>query len=713
MLDELPIEDVRSEFPQGFLVTMPDGKFQAVPSVSKTNSLSANSGVFSTAVCVILEHCLVSPPSMDEEPPFQPGLTTSSAFGEEGPSPAQYAGAFFTHAHGFVVTGGIFQSVTTINHAAPRDPADYRVIPLGDLNLLREIGLRDASGIVSRRRGQAAVRRMYSARIHGSSSTVTAIMYQGDGAEEQWHKDISQYANFRHPYIFQLYGVVDMKVLHAAVVHEGLIPYRELWKEYHNSHFSMVYFLACMDAEKYILSASGMELDWSMYTVWIRPSTGQICIDLAPPEHQAAALEFLKSDAGPSGTLLDPPEPTEIIYSIPNREYHSICALHLSWFVRFSISTDASVQIGSIRHLSGTEYEPSLEIAIVPKHLLDEEGWSTEDPDIEARWLPIEDCAEKTLILENGWIRFKDYVFIEGIEYQLRLCGSIDDLPPGYLFLCPLLDLRTEVPMCFRIPECAAYWALDPRGVERLTAAEANARGFPHIEFSVEVLGRRWDSSVYAGIRQFQEAKDFDPYSEDFALEVCRVTCGRDGLLAHWNDTGDRYLSKGKGFSDSGNEDYVSSHASIEDASDVEHDSESDSDLDDVAEEESPSIVGHTEFIVQEESREHDNHNDRTLGENRDEISAYIPIIRHYYLDEAESLAPSRIWNITMCLQFALILTLTKYSRAISTLPDPVVVATIRTKGVEPRIAGTRQCQVTNTANRSKQVEKGGAKTTA
>jgi hypothetical protein len=37
---------------------------------------------------------------------------------------------------------------------------------------------------VSRRQGQASVRRMYSARIHGSNSIMTAAVYQGDGAEE-------------------------------------------------------------------------------------------------------------------------------------------------------------------------------------------------------------------------------------------------------------------------------------------------------------------------------------------------------------------------------------------------------------------------------------------------------------------------------------------------------------------------------------------------
>jgi hypothetical protein len=61
---------------------------------------------------------------------------------------------------------------------------DFPVIPLGELNILKRIGSGDGSGVVGRRRGRASVKRLYSARIHGSNSGMTAAMYQGDGAEE-------------------------------------------------------------------------------------------------------------------------------------------------------------------------------------------------------------------------------------------------------------------------------------------------------------------------------------------------------------------------------------------------------------------------------------------------------------------------------------------------------------------------------------------------
>jgi hypothetical protein len=77
-------------------------------------------------------------------------------------------------------------------------------------------------------------------------------------------------------------------------------------------------------------------------------------------------------------------------------------------------------------------------------------------------------------------------VLVNLIQYSLRLLSPVDDLPPGYLFLCPLTNLQTEVPACLRTPACAAYWALDSEGTTRLIPAEARALGFPNIELSLK-----------------------------------------------------------------------------------------------------------------------------------------------------------------------------------------------------------------------------------
>ncbi|KAJ7614757.1 hypothetical protein B0H17DRAFT_909662, partial [Mycena rosella] len=92
--------------------------------------------------------------------------------------------------------------------------------------------------------------------------------------------------------------------------------------------------------------------------------------------------------------------------------------------------------------------------------------------------------------------------------------------PPGYLFLCPARDFRSDDPTWFRHPDCPAYWSLDPTGVERLSAEEAADLGFPSFEFEMAVHVYSWDVSVYDGLRQFHEVKGFDPYSQDIAQHL-------------------------------------------------------------------------------------------------------------------------------------------------------------------------------------------------
>ncbi|KAJ7695816.1 hypothetical protein B0H14DRAFT_2549678, partial [Mycena olivaceomarginata] len=168
---------------------------------------------------------------------------------------------------------------------------------------------------------------------------------------------------------------------------------------------------------------------------------------------------------------------------------------------------------------------------------------------------------------------------------MLRLLGPIDNLPPGYLFLCPLSTLQTEVPTCFRSRACAAYWALDPLGTEWLNTEEARNLGFPDIELGIEVLGRHWERSVYDGIRQFHEVKCFDPYSQDAALEagfpLYQVTCERDVLL-RGNNANDSYPLDGERFSESGSTEYESAVGAVPDVGIV-------LEFDDVAEDVSPS----------------------------------------------------------------------------------------------------------------------------
>ncbi|KAJ7153799.1 hypothetical protein C8R46DRAFT_848176, partial [Mycena filopes] len=65
-----------------------------------------------------------------------------------------------------------------------------------------------------------------------------------------------------------------------------------------------------------------------------------------------------------------------------------------------------------------------------------------------------------------------------------------------------------------------AYWSLDPSGAERLSAGEATRLGFPPFRLTTKVRGRWWNASVYTGLRQFHQAKGFDPESQEVARHL-------------------------------------------------------------------------------------------------------------------------------------------------------------------------------------------------
>ncbi|KAJ7706603.1 hypothetical protein B0H16DRAFT_1258642, partial [Mycena metata] len=64
------------------------------------------------------------------------------------------------------------------------------------------------------------------------------------------------------------------------------------------------------------------------------------------------------------------------------------------------------------------------------------------------------------------------------------------------------------------------YWSLDPEGIEALSTEEAVRLGFPPFQLSTTVSGQYWEASVYAGLRQFHQAKGFDPDSQDVARHL-------------------------------------------------------------------------------------------------------------------------------------------------------------------------------------------------
>ncbi|KAJ7063840.1 hypothetical protein C8F01DRAFT_1250107 [Mycena amicta] len=162
--------------------------------------------------------------------------------------PAQrvYSGSFFHSSNQVSVTGGMFTSAQSVTNHFQHGPsvgvpqADFRKIPLGDINLQRELRVDDRSVSVYRRREHGCVHRVYSARVEGRKGDMTVAIFQGKNAEEQWSQTVLEHSSLRHPNVVQLYGVSSSSGIHATVYHDELIPFEHFLNRYRHSHFLLL-----------------------------------------------------------------------------------------------------------------------------------------------------------------------------------------------------------------------------------------------------------------------------------------------------------------------------------------------------------------------------------------------------------------------------------------------------------------------------------------
>ncbi|KAJ7840627.1 hypothetical protein B0H13DRAFT_2366146 [Mycena leptocephala] len=170
-----------------------------------------------TGVMPALIFLLLPPrrPRMDSEAHAEANFSSHST--PEDPEIASSGGAIFSGSQHFTVTGGTFTSVMNVQAVAPAVIPDFRTIPLGDIHLLREIGLKRGSHTTGRQRNRCSVRRVYSARVVGLERNMTVATYQGDGAEEEWWADITRYSWLRHPHFVQLYGFTTSSTIRLQI----------------------------------------------------------------------------------------------------------------------------------------------------------------------------------------------------------------------------------------------------------------------------------------------------------------------------------------------------------------------------------------------------------------------------------------------------------------------------------------------------------------
>ncbi|KAJ7095594.1 hypothetical protein C8R44DRAFT_380689 [Mycena epipterygia] len=226
-------------------------------------------------------------------------------------------------------------------------------------------------------------------------------------------------------------------------------------------------------------------------------------------------------------------------------QFHYICYYYLSR--TDYISTLDKMHLNAIVSRNGESIQ---ELAYIPNVTFSDDGWRG----------PWHENAQITPThMENGWSRFhsssvngvlhqtvwgrtdwgcwlsqanyifsqlptppkhEDCLLIEDINYQLSFSSPSENLPEGYLFLCPLEDLQDDVGNFLRNLDCVGYWSLDPAGSQRLSSEEASSLGFPSLEFKRTIVMISWNEDVYAALSRFHAGKGFDPNSQDLALHL-------------------------------------------------------------------------------------------------------------------------------------------------------------------------------------------------
>ncbi|KAF7377060.1 hypothetical protein MSAN_00124200 [Mycena sanguinolenta] len=349
---------------------------------------------------------------MGDEPHPEPEFTHSSTSEAESPSAhARPASGMFSHSQHFTVTGGTFANVT--NHTtAPSLPSDFRMIPMGDIDLRHQIRVAELRvdefvGVVnSQSHSRACLRRMHSAKalIASRKSRVTVAIYEGDGAEGEWRQDVAKYMRLRqvsrHPNIVQVCGAASSNGIHATLFNDDLTPLREVLDRHRESPLMTVYIYACCnqdfrEAFHYIYSVFQSPPFYCAY--WIRRSTGRLCTELTPASDNLRIYPSLPKLPGLSrmGLLSACVETiSTFIDSLTLEQYNLICDCNLGQYRHFHVSTSTTVNLSGVFHCLSDAPENSIEIAFLPS--VAQFGFSN--------WTTSEGSTGE--VMPNGWTRY-------------------------------------------------------------------------------------------------------------------------------------------------------------------------------------------------------------------------------------------------------------------------------------------------------------------
>ncbi|KAJ7722048.1 hypothetical protein B0H14DRAFT_582348 [Mycena olivaceomarginata] len=140
----------------------------------------------------------------------------------------------------------------------------------------------------------------------------------------------------RHPNIMQLFGLVNAKGIRAMVFDDELIPYRQFLSRFQYSPVLTTYIrgYCCTEwkeAIAYCHSVLGTCKNLVYWALWIRPTTGELCVDLVPTTNmdRQLVLDWRTIHVPHLEDLsLESPDAEAILISnFHEGDYHELCAL--------------------------------------------------------------------------------------------------------------------------------------------------------------------------------------------------------------------------------------------------------------------------------------------------------------------------------------------------------------------------------------------------
>jgi hypothetical protein len=140
------------------------------------------------------------------------------------------------------------------------------------------------------------------------------------------------------------------------------------------------------------------------FTLWIRASTGRLCIELTSSDQQLSPLlvnSFWSERLPQDSSLLRPGGEPMIISLLTLSQYYRICSCYLTLDESLVIYDGATVRLGAIMLSSGpyAPLENLVEVAYMADQALVDSGWTL------SRKL-LSTAEEQTpLVTTNGWTR--------------------------------------------------------------------------------------------------------------------------------------------------------------------------------------------------------------------------------------------------------------------------------------------------------------------